>query len=273
MQWNTNDLASAPDLAKTPNLATTNQPTPDNQAEGPTGPRTVDGKAISSMNALKHGLSITRHVVLKHEDLQEFNSLSTELHEIFAPQSARERLAVDEIAHCKWALRRFERAEAFALEFPTNTHSPEQPEVPAEHKLEFITALSDQPGKAHSAFIGIHTLLRYRGHWDRRHQRALAEFDRAQRARHAEARERRAEAKEQREAAKAQRQQLEEQRREELHKLKTAHLKARIDREIASTPPPKTHTAQSGQFVSLYTFPTPATPKNPAQNPQQEAHR
>jgi hypothetical protein len=104
-------------------------PEPNTQS---TGPRTEAGKATSSMNALKHGLSITRHVILKHEDAAEFETLARELHSIFEPQSPRERLAVEEITHCKWALRRFERAEAFMLEFPATPHHNDQQDIPAE---------------------------------------------------------------------------------------------------------------------------------------------
>lgn len=216
-----------------------------------TGPRTEEGKAASSMNALKHGLSITRHVILKHEDAAEFETLTRELHRIFEPRSPRERLAVEEITHCKWALRRFERAEAFMLEFPATPHHPDQPDVPAEHKLGYITVLSDQKGDAHSAFLGIHNLLRYRGHWDRRHQRALAEFDRAQRARRADARERR--------------QEREDQRKQEMHELRCELLKTKIS---ASRKPQQTNgrpaTNPSSQFVS--------SDKQPSIAPRPELH-
>jgi hypothetical protein len=214
-----------------------------------TGPRTEEGKATSSMNALKHGLSITRHVILKHEDAAEFETLARELHGIFEPQSPRERLAVEEITHCKWALRRFERAEAFMLEFPATPHHNGQQDIPAEHKLGYIATLSDQKGDAHSAFLGIHNLLRYRGHWDRRHQRALAEFDRAQRARRADARERR--------------QEREDQRKQELHELRCELLRAKIS---ASRKPLQTKerpaTNPIDQFVSSGEQPsTTATPE------------
>lgn len=205
---------------------------------GSTGPRTEDGKAKSSLNALKHGLSITRHVVLPHEDRARFEALRVELREIFAPQSLRERLAVEDIAKCKWALRRFEKAEAFALAFPAETHSPNQPQVPPDHKLDYIAVLSDQPGKAHSAFIGIHNLLRYRGHWDRRHQRALSEFDTAQRSRFALLRETRAEAAEQRKQQAELRKQQDHQRKQERHELECELLRARISRERKPAPTP-----------------------------------
>jgi hypothetical protein len=226
-------------------------PEPNTQA---TGPRTEAGKATSSMNALRHGLSITRHVILKHEDAAEFETLARELHSIFEPQSPRERLAVEEITHCKWALRRFERAEAFMLEFPATPHRNDQQDIPAEHKLGYITTLSDQKGEAHSAFLGIHNLLRYRGHWDRRHQRALAEFDRAQRARRADARERR--------------QEREDQRKQELHELRCELLKAKIS---ASRKPKQTNRQpgkqHENQFVSsdpqTSQIPHPQTPPNP----------
>jgi len=78
-----------------------------------------------------------------------------------------------------------------------------------------------EEGKARSARNalkhGLSMIQRYRGHWDRRHQRAIAEFDRAQRARHSEAQE--------------QRRQAEEHRREELHKLRIAQARIRQEKE------------------------------------------
>jgi hypothetical protein len=189
-----------------------------------TGPRTEAGKAASSMNALKHGLSITRHVVLPHEDPAHFEALRNDTLSIYEPRTGRERLAIEEVARCRWALQRFEKAESFMLSFPTATHCEDQDPVPQQHKLDFMSVVSDQPGREHSGFIGIHHLLRYRGHWDRRHQRALAEFDRAQRARRADAREAR--------------QEREDDRKQQMHELRCELLRARIQRELGRTKQP-----------------------------------
>jgi hypothetical protein len=157
-------------------------------AKKSTGPRTKKGKARSALNALKLGLTLTRHVVLPHEDPAAYEKLHADTLRAYPPESERERLAVEEIAHCRWAFRRFDKAEAFSLSFPATPHSKKQGNVPAQHKLDYIAVLSDRPGKPHSNWTGIHNLTRYRGHWQRRHQRALAEYNTAQQTRYREER-------------------------------------------------------------------------------------
>ncbi len=81
-----------------------------------TGPRTAEGKVASSQNAFKHGLSIQRHAVLRDEDPDLYAQLLAELRQIYQPLSRRESLAVEDLAQCRWALARFDKAEAVCLE-------------------------------------------------------------------------------------------------------------------------------------------------------------
>ncbi len=79
-----------------------------------TGPRTPEGKATTRLNALKHGF-FARDVVNRVLDgparAEEFNSLLDALLDDFQPESARERLLVDEVAACCWRIRRLLRYE------------------------------------------------------------------------------------------------------------------------------------------------------------------
>jgi hypothetical protein len=79
-----------------------------------TGPRTPEGKAAARLNALKHGF-FSRDVVSRELDgsarAEEFNSLLDALLEEFQPQSARERILVDEVAASCWRIRRLLRYE------------------------------------------------------------------------------------------------------------------------------------------------------------------
>jgi len=79
-----------------------------------TGPRTPEGKAVSSMNALKHGLTARRVVVLNDpdEDPAEFDNLLDELIGEHQPDGVTERFLVERIAVCYWRLRRALRYEA-----------------------------------------------------------------------------------------------------------------------------------------------------------------
>ncbi|MCC6264457.1 MAG: hypothetical protein IT169_12840 [Bryobacterales bacterium] len=220
-------------------------------AQHSTGPRTAEGKAASSQNAFKHGLSIQRHAVLRDEDPALYAQLLAELRDIYDPRSPREALAVEDLAQCRWALARFDQAEAVCLQKLTNwcndpvAFEGEEPIGAGEslgHAATVLTEVDEkgreyiEPDTQFPAFDKIH---RYRAHWERKHARALAEFDRAQRARHAEANQLRAEAQAQRQAeAHDLKQELalaREVRQQELHALRMATAKAK--QPSASTNP------------------------------------
>ncbi len=201
-------------------------------AQHSTGPRTAEGKAASSQNAFKHGLSIQRHAVLRDEDPAAYAQLLSELREIYEPRSRREDLAVEDVAQCRWALQRFDEAEALCLQKLTNWFNDpvafknEDPIGAGESLGHAATVLIEyddkdrryvEPDEHYPTFDKIH---RYRTYWERKQARALAEFDRAQRSRHAEANQARADAKEARAAAQAQRQ-------AEAHALKQELARAR----------------------------------------------
>jgi hypothetical protein len=76
------------------------------------GPKTPEGKARSSRNALKHGMRAEKHVVLPDEDAAEFKSLTDEL----APEDALQSILVGRIARAAWRLERAERLEVELFE-------------------------------------------------------------------------------------------------------------------------------------------------------------
>jgi hypothetical protein len=80
-----------------------------------TGPRTPEGKAISSANATKHGLSAGLRV-LPNENQQEFDELIAEYHRTFAPANVHEQFLVEEMAQSRWRLARIRRLEAALVE-------------------------------------------------------------------------------------------------------------------------------------------------------------
>src|SRR6267142_5440734 len=79
-----------------------------------TGPRTSEGMAAARLNALKHGF-FARDVVNPELDgsvrAEEFHSLLDALLEEFQPESARERILIDEVAASCWRIRRILRYE------------------------------------------------------------------------------------------------------------------------------------------------------------------
>jgi hypothetical protein len=75
------------------------------------GPATEAGKAASSQNSLKHGLTSSR-VVLPHESQDEFDRLEASFISRFKPYDEVEHELVHEMASARWRLRRIEAMEA-----------------------------------------------------------------------------------------------------------------------------------------------------------------
>ena len=74
-----------------------------------TGPKTADGKAICSMNALRHGLYAAA-LILPGEDQAQFDDLRGGLQDLYQPQNAHEQQLVDELAATKSKMLRAELA-------------------------------------------------------------------------------------------------------------------------------------------------------------------
>jgi len=70
-----------------------------------TGPRTPEGKARSSKNALRHGL-LSREVLLPDEPAEDLEAFRTSLHEAVQPEGELEELLFDRLAAAAWRLRR-----------------------------------------------------------------------------------------------------------------------------------------------------------------------
>jgi len=87
-------------------------------AQKSTGPRTPQGKAVSSMNALKSGLDAESQFVVG-EDRSEFAQLQYEYITRFQPLTPEERFQVDTLLRNEWILRRLFRAEAQLWEYYT----------------------------------------------------------------------------------------------------------------------------------------------------------
>ena len=75
-----------------------------------TGPRTPEGRARSSRNALKHGLA-SEHAVLDTEDRKLFDQLLSSYRADLQPDGPLESDLVDQIAIAAWRLRRFRKFE------------------------------------------------------------------------------------------------------------------------------------------------------------------
>ena len=99
-----------------------------NNASLSTGPRTPDGKAASSRNATKHGLS-SAFRVLAHEDQEEFDQLVEELRACHHPRDIHQRLLVDQMAKSQWLLARAQRLQAIAYDLLAGVENDSDPDT------------------------------------------------------------------------------------------------------------------------------------------------
>jgi hypothetical protein len=91
-----------------------------------TGPRTPEGKAASSMNALKSGIDAESNII-PGEDAAALTALTERLYQDCQPQTVIESLLVDDIVRDTWLLARLARIDAQILihtiedtNYPTN---------------------------------------------------------------------------------------------------------------------------------------------------------
>src|ERR1019366_3127569 len=85
-------------------------------AQKSTGPASVTGKAVSSMNALKTGIH-AKALVLPTEKLADLEELIEEYYRHHQPASPEARLLVDDLITCEWTLRRLGAAETQAWKY------------------------------------------------------------------------------------------------------------------------------------------------------------
>jgi hypothetical protein len=85
-----------------------------------TGPRTLEGKASSSRNALTHGLT-AEAIVLPHEEWSQYVELRLALLDTYQPANPAEQMLVDLVAGSYWRLLRCRRLEtrSFSLHIDT----------------------------------------------------------------------------------------------------------------------------------------------------------
>ena len=85
-----------------------------NNAQNSTGPRTGEGKARASQNALKHGL-LARDAVLPGEDPADFEAQLAALEADLQPEGALECELVRQLADAQWRMQRLARLETAYL--------------------------------------------------------------------------------------------------------------------------------------------------------------
>jgi hypothetical protein len=92
-------------------------------AQKSTGPRTAEGKAAASQNAVKHGL-LAEQVVIHGEDPAEFDLYREGMLEELAPVGVVESMLAERAVSLAWRLRRAERLQSavFATVYRENAN-------------------------------------------------------------------------------------------------------------------------------------------------------
>lgn len=75
-------------------------------AKDSTGPKTEEGKEVSKMNALKHGL-FCRQALVREGEKEEFDNLAKTIRRQLHPKGTLEHLLVDMIISHLWRLKIF----------------------------------------------------------------------------------------------------------------------------------------------------------------------
>jgi hypothetical protein len=113
-------------------------------AQHSSGPRTPEGKARASMNAVKHGI-FSAEVPLPGEDPAIFESLSAEYARDFHAATEQELSLVQEIVACRWRMQRIVAREA-ALTILTTEQQRATVEKMFDADDDTITSLAQAAG-------------------------------------------------------------------------------------------------------------------------------
>jgi hypothetical protein len=105
------------------------------------GPRTEAGKARSSRNSLRHGLT-AKQAVIPGEDQAEFDQLHDDLIADRKPAGELEFQLVAEVAACMWRLARARRHEAKVLEVTIDLYGSNAPKL--ELVIRYIASIERQ---------------------------------------------------------------------------------------------------------------------------------
>jgi hypothetical protein len=115
-----------------------------------TGPKSPEGKAKSSLNAVSTGLT-GRTVLLPGDDAKAFSDHMANYFVRFDPQTPEEEEIVQDLAQTKWRLLRVPQLEE---------------DIYALGAVTFANLFDDQPGEVRPGLIRAHTFITYGKRFD-----------------------------------------------------------------------------------------------------------
>src|SRR5216683_4625505 len=145
------------------------------------GPKTPEGKEISSRNAITHGMTARYTFTLATESRGEYEEFLAEHIAIHQPVTAPEKELVDQMAIARWRIRRFVAAETvlFDCEIIRNQAAINKEFAPADtgiHLAMAIRSLADE-----SRVLSL--MSRYESRHQRVHDKAYAALRELQKSR------------------------------------------------------------------------------------------
>ena len=136
-----------------------------------TGPRTERGRRISSMNALRHGLT-AQHVTVFDEAEEDFRRFHRELMRVLRPKGAMEAQLSERAVICAWRLRRVYRIETGLFSKARKSWAPGGPTMATDIDTVYTRRSSQRDDLA--------KLSRYEASIERSLRRALLDLERRQ---------------------------------------------------------------------------------------------
>lgn len=139
------------------------------------GPKTPEGLAIASMNAVSHGIT-ARTLILQNEDPKKFDEMRKAYFDHLQPSNPVEIDLVSDIVAARWRLTRIWRYETAILDIEMDSQA-------RDFEKRYETYDEDMRGsEAFSARVdkskGLATALRYDIHLGRTFRRSLDELRR-----------------------------------------------------------------------------------------------
>src|ERR1035441_7221470 len=113
-----------------------------------TGPTSVTGKAVSSMNALKTDIH-AKSLVLPSENAAVLQQLIDEYYQSHYPTSPEARIMLDDLIRCEWTLRRLGAAETQLFEYAHQEAYTMEDDFPLGQSLHESTQGLRPPPVAH----------------------------------------------------------------------------------------------------------------------------
>jgi hypothetical protein len=146
-----------------------------------TGPRTEEGKARVSRNALTHGLT-SKKFVLASEHQAEYDQLRAGIFDSWRPASDQERQLTELLAQAQWRLLRLRCTETAFLDQCINEILEENPELDPDQAMALVFS-----SPVHSKRLSL--FLRYQSAIERAYNKAFADLEKAQKMRRQRERE------------------------------------------------------------------------------------